>query len=222
MSDTTPRPDETPGDPTAPAQPADVEVTEVVPTTQDATPAPAEAVPSPEPAAPAAEPAFPPPPPPPAQAFPPPAYAQAQDAPQLPPPPPAYAPAPGTAVAPPNPMSPTEERTIGMVAHAGTLAATILSGGTLGFVCALVIYLIYKDRGPFVHHHAANALNVQIFGALLVIGGIILTVTVIGAIIGIPMIVFGGLYVLIVHIVGAVKANNGEWWNPPMTPQFIK
>ena len=49
-----------------------------------------------------------------------------------------------------------------------------------------------------MRHHTANALNVQILGAILVVGGIILTVTVIGAIIGIPMIVVGGLYVLIV------------------------
>src|SRR5690349_14718235 len=133
MSDTTPRPDETPGDPTAPAQPADVEVTEVVPPAEPASP--------PQPAPMAAE-----------QPYPQPAYAQPQYAqqPPPPPPPPYGAAAPGTAVAPPNPMSPTEERTIGTVAHGGTLAATILSGGTLGFVCALVIYLIYKDRGPFV------------------------------------------------------------------------
>jgi hypothetical protein len=203
MSDTTPRPDETPGDPTAPAQPADVEVTEFVPV--------AESVP------PAAAPA------------PPPVLEQPQYAQQQPPPypqqlpPPAYAGAtPGTAVAPPNQMSPADERTWGTIAHGGTLAATILSGGTLGFVCALVIYLIYKDRGPFVHHHAANALNVQIFGAILVISGIILTVTIIGAIIGIPLIIVGSLYILIVHIIGAIKANNGEWFDPPMTPHFVK
>jgi uncharacterized Tic20 family protein len=215
MSDTTPRPDETPGDPTAPAQPSDVEVTEVVPTAEPASPPAPAAPPAPE------QPAF-------AQPqdtapqYAEPQYAEPQYAQQPPPPPPPYGAAPGTAVAPPNPMSPTDERTWGTIAHGGTLAATILSGGTLGFVCALVIYLVYKDRGPFVHHHSANALNVQIFGALLVIGGIILTVTVIGAIIGIPMIIVGGLYVLIVHIIGAIKANNGEWWNPPMTPQFVK
>ena len=203
MSDTTPRPDETPGDPTAPAPPADVEVTEVVPATADAVP-PAPEAPAPMPVA--EQPQY-------AQ----PGYAQ----PQLPPP--AYPGAtPGTALAPPNPMSPADERTWGMIAHAGTLAATVLSGGTLGFICALVIYLVYKDRGPFVRHHTANALNVQILGAILVVGGIILTVTVIGAIIGIPMIVVGGLYVLIAHIIGAIKANSGEWWNPPMTPQFVK
>ena len=63
-------------------------------------------------------------------------------------------------------MSPTDERTIGMVAHAAPSAATILSGGTLRLRRALVIYLVYSDRGPFVRHHAANALNVQIIGAI--------------------------------------------------------
>ncbi|HET7821171.1 MAG TPA: DUF4870 domain-containing protein, partial [Ornithinibacter sp.] len=188
MSDTTPRPDETPGDPTAPAAPPAAEQ----PPEQPVYAQPQYTEPQ------STEPQ----------------YAQQQYTQQQPPPPPPYgAPAPGTAVAPPNPMSPTDERTWGTIAHGGTLAATILSGGTLGFVCALVIYLLYKDRGPFVHHHSANALNVQIFGAILVIGGIILTVTVIGAIIGIPMIIVGGLYVLIVHVIGAIKANNGEWWN---------
>jgi uncharacterized Tic20 family protein len=208
MSDTTPRPDEQPAveQAEAPQQPADEQPPAPQQPTYEQPPAPQQ--PTYE------QPAYELPPPPQQPAHEQPQYAQQQ----LPPP---Y-PAPGTAVAPPNPMSPTEERTMGMVAHAGALAATILSGGTLGFVVALVIYLIYKDRGPFVHHHAANALNVQILGAILVIGGILLTITVIGAIIGIPMIVVGGLYVLIVHIIGAIKANNGEWWNPPMTPQFVK
>jgi uncharacterized Tic20 family protein len=210
MSDTTPRPDETPGDPTAPAQPADVEVTEFVPVAESATP-PAEA-----PAAPPAQeqPQY-------AQEQyaqqPPPAYAQ----PQLPPP--AYAGAtPGTAVAPPNQMSPADERTWGTIAHGGTLAATILSGGTLGFVCALVIYLIYKDRGPFVHRHAANALNVQITAGIAVIVGIIFCITIIGLIIGIPLIIAAGIYAIVVHLIGAIKANNGEWWDPPMTLNIVK
>jgi uncharacterized protein len=200
MSDTTPRSDETPGDPTAPAAP---------PAAEQPHEQPVYAQPQ------YTEPQYTEP------QYTEPAYAQQQYT-QQQPPPPYGTPAPGTAVAPPNPMSPTDERTWGTIAHGGTLAATILSGGTLGFVCALVIYLLYKDRGPFVHHHSANALNVQIFGAILVIGGIILTVTVIGAIIGIPMIIVGGLYVIIVHIIGAVKANNGEWYNPPMTPQFVR
>jgi len=222
MSDTTPRPDETTNDPTAPPPPpADVEPTEPVERVEPVEAAqpvssevPAQPVPAPVPPV--------------ASSFDP-AYGQfygQQAPPPLPPgqqPPPGHVPPPPTGQAlVPNPMSPTQERTWGTIAHGGTLAATVLSGGTLGFVCALVIYLLQKERGPFVRHHSANALNVQILGAILVIGGIILTVTVIGAIIGIPMIVVGGVYVLIVHIIGAIKANNGEWWSPPMTPQFVK
>ena len=30
------------------------------------------------------------------------------------------------------------------------------------------------------------------------------------------------MFAVIVHIIGAVKANNGEWYNPPLTPQFVK
>ena len=26
----------------------------------------------------------------------------------------------------------------------------------------------------------------------------------------------------VLHVIGAVKAYNGEWWNPPFTPQFVK
>ena len=140
-----------------------------------------------------------------------PAYAQPQPQ-QLPP-------APGQAVAS---ISPNDERTWGMIAHAGALAATVLSGGTLGFVVALVIYLVYKDRGPFVRYNAANALNVQITAGIGVIVGIILCLTIIGLIIGIPLILLSAGYAIVVHIIGAVKANNGEWWTPPLTPQFVK
>jgi len=141
-----------------------------------------------------------------------PAYAPPQGQQQLPP-------VPGQAVAP---ISPTDERTWGMIAHAGALAATVLSGGTLGFVVALVIYLVYKDRGPFVRYNSANALNVQITAGIGVIVGIILCLTIIGLIIGIPLILLSAGYAIVVHIIGAVKANNGEWWSPPLTPQFVK
>ena len=60
------------------------------------------------------------------------------------------------------PISPSEERTWGMLSHVVPLAAMVLSAGTLGFVGSLVIYLLYKDRGPFVRRQAANSLNIQI------------------------------------------------------------
>lgn len=252
MSDTTPRHDDHPVDPTASFEPVtdaehtevvpvdettahepDVELTEVVPEPAAFEPPVAEPQPQPlpVPVPPATAPFDPA-----AQAYGQPAagqqpfgqqydqqqYAQAQAAQQQygqqPPPPPG---APGYAVAP-APMKPTDERTAGMAAHGGTLAATILSSGTLGFVCALVLYLVFRDRGPFVRHHAANALNVQITAGIAILLGIVLTITIIGAIIGIPLMIAAVVWAIIVHIIGAVKANNGEWWSPALTPQFVK
>jgi uncharacterized protein len=182
MSDTTPRPDETPGDPTAPP----------------------------------AESAWQPPPPPAAQPYTQPAPQQPQFGQQ---PPPAYAGAtPGTAVAPPNPLSPTEERTTGVLAHGVALGATVLSGGVLGFVAALVMYLIYRDRGPFVRAHTANALNIQIIAGIVMLISLPLMIILVG------FLTFGlaWLFAVILHVIGMVKSNNGEWWTPPLTPQFVK
>ena len=71
-------------------------------------------------------------------------------------------------------LTPEQERTWAITAHVIAGAAMILSAGTLGFVAALVIYLIYKDRGPFVRQHAADAMNIQLNALLWAILGFVL------------------------------------------------
>ncbi len=206
MSDTTPRHDDHPVDPTASFEP----VTDAAPTTEQTEvvpelPAPEHtefvpAAPAPAPVAPSAHEAQP--------------QAQAQAQPQYQQQSP---PAPGYAVAP-APMKPSDERTAGMAAHGVTLAATILSSGFLGFVCALVMYLVFRDRGPFVRSHAANALNVQIMAGIVMLISLPLMLVLVG------FLTFGAavIWAIVMHIIGAVKANNGEWWSPALTPQFVK
>ena len=157
---------------------------------------------------------------------PPPAYEQPQFAQQPPPafappqiPPSAYAGAtPGTAVAGPAPISPTEERTWGMLSHAIPAAAMVLTAGTLGFVASLVIYLVYRDRGPFVRAHSANSVNIQITAGIVMLISLPLMLVLVG------FFTFAAAWVfaLVLHVIGAIKANNGEWWTPPLTPNFVK
>ncbi|MGL5810501.1 MAG: DUF4870 domain-containing protein [Nocardioides sp.] len=126
--------------------------------------------------------------------------------------------APGPQISGPQ-ISPEQERQWGMFGHLAPLAAMVLSAGTLGFVGSLVIYLMYKDKGPFVRAHSANSLNIQITTAIVLL-------------ISIPLVFLVGLGVLtalaaivaafILHIIGAVKANSGEWWDPPMTWKLIR
>ncbi|MFN8078890.1 MAG: DUF4870 domain-containing protein [Kineosporiaceae bacterium] len=128
------------------------------------------------------------------------------------PPPYPGAPSPGGA------LSPAEERQWGMLAHLITLAAWVLSSGFLGFVGALVVYLIYKDRSPFVRRHAANALNVQIIVGV----GLMISIPLMFILIGFLTAAVVGVFGLVVHIVGAVKANAGESWDPPLTPHLVR
>ena len=195
MSETTPRPDETPSDAQAPVQPAPA----------DTPPPPPPPVP---PATNAADPAF--------GQF----YGQAYATPPQPAQQPAqqpYGAPPGQQVVP-SPLSPTDERTWGMAAHGIALAVTVFSAGFLSFVAALVTYLVVRDRGPFVRHHAANALNVQIIAGIVML----VSVPLMFVLVGFVSFAAAWIFAVVVHIVGAVKANNGEWYTPPLTPQFVK
>jgi uncharacterized Tic20 family protein len=115
------------------------------------------------------------------------------------------------------PLSPDQERNWATLAHVIPLVAMVLSAGTLGFVGSLVIYLLYKDRGPFVRQHAANSLNIQI------ITGIVLLISIPFMLVLVGFLTFGLalLFAFVVHIIAAMKANNGEWYRPPFTPQFV-
>ncbi|WP_457205897.1 DUF4870 domain-containing protein [Nocardioides sp. P5_C9_2] len=131
--------------------------------------------------------------------------------------PPAYQP-PVDYGAPQTSISPAQERTLGSAAHWVPLVAMVLSAGTLGFIGSLVIYLMYKDRGPFVRQHAANSLNVQIITGIVLLVSFPLMLVLVG------FLTFGLAFVFafVVHLIGAVKAHNGEWWDPPMTPRFVR
>lgn len=49
---------------------------------------------------------------------------------------------------PPQPLSPTEERNLGLIAHLVPAVLLPLSAGTLGFLGSLVIYLCTRTAGP--------------------------------------------------------------------------
>lgn len=118
----------------------------------------------------------------------------------------------------PAAISPREEKTWGVIVHAVPAVALVASAGTLGFVASLVIYLMYKDRGPFVRAQAANSLNIQIMTlACLIVSGLLMLVLV--GFVLYPLVI---VIAVVLHVIGAMKSNNGEWWNPPMTPGFVR
>ena len=117
----------------------------------------------------------------------------------------------------PGSVSPSEERTMGMLAHAIPLVAMVVSAGVLGFVASLVLYFVYKDRGPFASENAANSLNVQITTGIVLLISIPLMLVLVGFVTYALALVFA----FVLHLMGALKANSGQWWRPPFTLRLV-
>ncbi len=118
----------------------------------------------------------------------------------------------------PEQLSPQQERQWGMIAHIVPLGAMVLSAGTLGFVGSIIIFVLYKDKGPFVRAHAANSVNVQIMTAIV----LLLSIPLMFVLIGFLTFAIALVVAFVLHVIGAMKANGGEWWNPPLTPRFVR
>ncbi|MEL0626661.1 DUF4870 domain-containing protein [Salinibacterium amurskyense] len=91
-------------------------------------------------------------------------------------------------------------------------------GGIIGFLPALIIWLVFKDRGAFTNTEAKEALNFQITVAIAYVISNILVAVVIGAIL-LP-IVF--VVSLIFSIIGFTKAKDGANYRYPFALRLIK
>ncbi len=120
------------------------------------------------------------------------------------------APPPQTPYSTVQPLSPSDEKLWSTLTHIG--------GIFFGFLVPLITYLVFKDRGAFVRHHTAQALNFQITLALAALVSVILFFVIIGffliAVVAIAGIVF--------PILAAVAANKGEWYRYPLAIPFLK
>lgn len=117
-----------------------------------------------------------------------------------------------------DPLSERNQRNLGVLVHAVPAAALVLSAGTLGFVASLVIYLMYKDRGEYARRQSANSLNVQIVTGILLVISLVLMLVLIGFI-TYPLVI---VWAVVLHVIGAVRSSNGESWDPPLTPRFVR
>ena len=99
-----------------------------------------------------------------------------------------------------------DDRTWGMLAH--------ISPIVLGFIGPLIIWLVYKDKSPFISDQAKEALN---FSLSIMIVALICTATCIGIIV-LPVFTIGGL---VYSIIGGMEANKGVWYRYPYNIRMI-
>ena len=120
--------------------------------------------------------------------------------------------------APPEPLSPADERTWAMLSHLSVLVNLVT--GVLGPVIALVIYLVFKDRSRYVAFQSMQAFVFQLVwwvggGILAIIAWTIsglLAVILIGCLL-MPLallISLAPLGALVYGVIGAVETNQGH------------
>lgn len=106
-------------------------------------------------------------------------------------------------------MTPADEKLWATLIHLGGLF--------FGFLAPLIGYLVVKDRGPFVRSHAATALNFQLTLLIAYVVGSILLIVLVGFFVLIAAYVLN----IVFCIVAAVRANQGDWYQYPMSIRFV-
>ena len=92
-----------------------------------------------------------------------------------------------------------------------------LGGTFLSFVVPLVIYLVYKDRDPFIRRHSAQALNFHITLFIVYVVSFILMLVLIGFF----TFFAAAICALVFTIQAAVAANDGREYTYPLVPKMI-
>ncbi|MGD2295956.1 MAG: DUF4870 domain-containing protein [Candidatus Aminicenantes bacterium] len=109
-----------------------------------------------------------------------------------------------------------QERSWGMGCHLAALAGFIFPFGNI--IGPLIIWLIKKDESEFVDDQGKESLNFQITITILAIVSAILIVI----LIGIPLLILVGLFSLVMIILAAIKASEGEKYRYPFTIRMIQ
>jgi len=94
----------------------------------------------------------------------------------------------------------------------------------LNFLGPLLIWALYKDKSQRVRHASAGAFNFNltlwIFYAVLVLLSVLTLL--IGLIITIPLGILVWVVSMVIHVVAAIKASNGEVYTYPMQIPVLK
>ena len=103
-----------------------------------------------------------------------------------------------------------------MLMHLSQFAGIIVPFG--GIALPIIMWATNKDKSSIIDQHGKNILNWMISFYIYVSISAILILLVVG----IFALITLGVIAVIFAIIGAIKANNKEIFNYPLTIQFIK
>ena len=114
-----------------------------------------------------------------------------------------------------NTANAKEEKTWALFCHVSAFAMFIFPFGNI--LAPLIIWLIKKDEMPLVDDQGKESLNFQISITIYLLIAGILTLL----IIGIPLLIAIGIFDIVMIIIAAIKANEGEKYRYPLTIRLV-
>jgi len=115
-------------------------------------------------------------------------------------------------------MNEKDARTWAMLCHLGGFGVYVVP--TIGHLLApLILWLIKKDESPFVDDQGKESLNFQISLTIYAVIAALL-IPLFG--LGVVLLIALGIFDVIIIIIAAVKANDGERYRYPLCIRFIK
>jgi uncharacterized Tic20 family protein len=116
---------------------------------------------------------------------------------------------------PSRPAAPSSSsRFAAILAHLSAPIAALLSAGSLSLLGPLLVWLVKKDD-PYARKAAAGAFNFNLTFWLLYLISWLLIITVVGAVVGIPMLIVLFVVSAWCHIKGAVRAADDRPYDYP-------
>ena len=108
-----------------------------------------------------------------------------------------------------------DERTYAMLAHLLAFTGYVIPFGNI--IAPLVVWQVKKDQSAYVTAHAKESLNFQISVTIYFVIALVLVLV----LIGIPLLVGLGLFDLVLVIIAAIRANDGQPYRYPLCIRLI-
>ncbi|NVJ49339.1 MAG: DUF4870 domain-containing protein [Gammaproteobacteria bacterium] len=116
----------------------------------------------------------------------------------------------------PTTTEPTpEQRQYAMFCHLAAFSGLVIPFGSI--IVPLILWLMKKDESEFINHHGREALNFNITMAFISLFCLLLFFVVIGMIL-MPFVLMAWLIMI---IIAAIKANDGESYRYPFSLRLI-
>ena len=109
-----------------------------------------------------------------------------------------------------------EERQMGLWLHLSQLANVIFP--LAGVIIPVVLWQTQKDKMPALDAHGKTIVNWIISSIIYMVVSLVLMIVLVGFFTFLAVAIMGVVF----PIIGAIKANNGDLWEYPLTIKFLK